>query len=275
MAVLTKKVKLAVGVTSPYSRAIAVLATTAATIDEISKGRFMLGLGTQPRFWNQLGVEDENPLTTIREAVGIVRRILAGETVSYEGKMIKLRGAKLEFNPPRNQIPVYLGAIKPKMLELAGEIADGVVLSAMCSPDYVKYALNKVKDGAKKAGRNFDEIDIACYVLAWSSKDDVQALPLVRKWIAAFLGPKGREIMLGKGTYDDARIESIRKFVAEGKLSEAGELVTEEMIDSISVNGDDAEFRHKLKRYLSAGVKLPIIQPVTGDLKNLLPFLEQ
>ena len=274
VATRTSKIKLGVGVTSAYARPIATLAMNVATLDEISKGRVLLGIGTQIRFWNQLGVMDKRPLATLRKTINILRRILAGENITFADETINISNGKLEFEPWRREIPIYIGAIGPKMLELAGEIADGVILSSMCSPDYVKYASSKIKNGARKVGRKPDDIDVACYILTWASKDDSVVLPSVKKWIASFVSVKGREIMLDKNTYDDIILNSIRRFVREGKFSEASELVTEEMIRSVSVSGEGTEFRAKLKKYLSAGVKLPIILPIVTDLKSLISFLE-
>ena len=147
-AALTKRIKLGTGIINPYTRHPILIAETIATLSEAAGGRIFLSLGTGVGpLIEQMGIKFRKPLTTIREAVEIIRNALTGNPVTFEGEVFNIRDVRLGYNPylsqlgefklKRGNIPIYIAAIGPKMLQLAGKIGDGVLLTAGCSPNYV------------------------------------------------------------------------------------------------------------------------------------------
>ena len=150
----TERVRLATGILSTYTRTPTMTAMSAATIDELTGGRFVLGLGVghEPMTEGGHGVPFDRPITRGRETIEIVRRLLAGERVTYEGKVFSTSGAQIDVRPVQQPLPVYLAALKPKMVRLAGEIADGVLLN-FSPKEYVEEAVGLVREGEAAAGR--------------------------------------------------------------------------------------------------------------------------
>jgi alkanesulfonate monooxygenase SsuD/methylene tetrahydromethanopterin reductase-like flavin-dependent oxidoreductase (luciferase family) len=167
LAVSTNRIKLATGILAIYYRSPALNAMTAATLDELSGGRLILGLGSgAPRFLAAQGIDSKRKLDAMREYIEITRRILSGDSVQHEGRFHNLTGVKLSFKPPREKIPIYLAARRERMLQLAGQSADGVFVSdGFCSESYIRWAGEKVRRGLKEAGRNSGDVDFSCAVL--------------------------------------------------------------------------------------------------------------
>ncbi len=142
-----------------------VLAATAATVGDLTHGRFVLGIGAgsafDPAAQARLGLPAYRPLRLMREYLATVKQLLAGGKVDFEGEIVKLRGAQLGFRPPR--VPVYLGALGPKMLELAGELADGVALN-WCTPDQITWSRAQIAAGAQRAGREAAQVRVVEYI---------------------------------------------------------------------------------------------------------------
>jgi 5,10-methylenetetrahydromethanopterin reductase len=167
-------VLLGPGVTNPYSRHAALIATAIATLDELSGGRARLGLGAGGTNHRALGVRREAPAAALREAVAVVRGLLAGERVTIDGRVVHAHGARLDFAPSRADIPVFIGARGPKVLELAGEVADGVIVGNIATRAGWSYALGRIEQGARRAGRDADSLDV-CAWLYTCVADDARA----------------------------------------------------------------------------------------------------
>ena len=268
-ALVTKKIKVAVGVINPYSRNSAVIAETIATIDELSGGRAILALGTGvPPLIEQMGIKFERPLATMRESVHVIRELLAGKNVTFQGRAINLKNVTLgvnpyfflleHFKPIRSYIPIYVAAIGPKMLQLAGEIGDGVLLTAGCSPQYVKYAVEKVKIGAKKAGRDPARIDIATYVLCSMSKTGRVNNKAMKGFLAFSLSYSDPKVLKMSG-FDESDVKPIKETLETKGMAEAAKLVTDAMVRTYTATGTPERCREKLEEYKDAGIALPII----------------
>src|SRR5262245_65567373 len=149
----TKRIKVAPAPMSPYSRQPIISAMSIATMEEFASGRVVPGPGTgNAAALKEAGIESPRPLKTMREYVEILRRFLNGETVNFHGEMFQVNGAKMGFVPSA-RIKMYLTAVRPKMLQLGGEIADGVLLSAGCGSGYIKKCDNVIIKGEEKAGQ--------------------------------------------------------------------------------------------------------------------------
>ena len=150
----TKKIKVAAAPMSPYSRNPMITAMAIATMDEFAPGRVIASPGTgNAAALKEAGMESPHPLQTMREYVEILRRYLQGETVNFHGKMFQINGAKMGFIPA-TPIQMYITAVRSQMLQLGGEIGDGVLLSAGCSPGYIRKCVGEIEAGAEKGGKS-------------------------------------------------------------------------------------------------------------------------
>ena len=130
VATATQTARIATAVINPFTRGAVLTAVTAASLDEVCRGRFVLGIGPgSPTILERQGIRFDQPLARLRETVEVVRRLLLGEEVSFTGKTVQTTRAQLDFTPIRPTIPIYFGVTGPKALALAGEIADGVILN--------------------------------------------------------------------------------------------------------------------------------------------------
>ena len=173
LASATQDIKLGLGVANPYTRNPALLAMASATLDRISGGRFLLGLGRSERFVirDRMGILYSDPRSTMEDAVAIIRDLLAGRRVTSTEGRFRLGNVHLETKPVQTNLPIYLAAIGPKALRLAGAIADGVVLNAYTPTSYVRYAVAEIRKSALEAGRDPDSIDIACMLVVRLTED--------------------------------------------------------------------------------------------------------
>src|SRR5918993_5612649 len=162
----TGKIKVAPAPMSPYSRQPIISAMSIATMEEFAPGRVIASPGTgNAAALKEAGIESPRPLKTMREYVDILRRLLKGDSVDYKGEMFRLNGPKMGF-VPSTPIPMYVTAVRSRMLQLAGEIGDGVLLSGGCSPAYTARCIAEIRTGAAKAGKSHGQVDVAGFVRA-------------------------------------------------------------------------------------------------------------
>lgn len=182
----TRDLRLGPGVTNPYSRHPALLATAIATLDELSGARAVLGLGAGGTNHRALGVERRAPATGVREAVTIIRGLLAGERVTVDDVM-HAHAAQLDFVPPRPDLPIYVGARGPKLLETAGALADGVIVGNIASTEGWSYALDHVEAGCRRSERDPADVALTVWVACAVSDDGGAAIDAVRPMVATSL----------------------------------------------------------------------------------------
>jgi 5,10-methylenetetrahydromethanopterin reductase len=187
VALRTSRVRLGPGVVNPYSRHPALIATAIATLDEVSDGRAVLGIGAGGTNHRALGVTRKAPVTAVREAISIVRGLLAGEEVTLTGKVVRAQQARLDFTPVRPHIPIYVGTRGPLMLELAGAEADGVIVGNVASSAGWRYAVEHIKQGAALQGRELSSIAHTAWVYCCIADDPSKALDAIRPNVATSL----------------------------------------------------------------------------------------
>jgi len=282
VAFSTNSIKLGTGVVNPYTRNPVLIAQTLATLDEVSGGRAFLALGTGVGpLIEQTGVKFEKPLQRLRESVETVRALLSGEELTFEGKALRVDRVRLgenpyfellgRFKPLRGKIPIYVAAIGPKMLEVAGEIADGVLLTAGCSPDYVMHAAKHVRAGAERAGRDYGTVDVAAFILTSLSDGPRERLGL-KGFIAYGLTYASGEY-LASSRVSDMEVEPIRRAFLERGMKAGAELVTDSVLNKFSACGDISNCVSRIEQYVEAGVKLPVVLPVETDTSKLISAL--
>ncbi|MFX1405014.1 MAG: LLM class flavin-dependent oxidoreductase [Promethearchaeota archaeon] len=270
-ALVTTKISLALGVINPYTRNLALIAMTAATLDELSDGRFLLGMGTGVRFMEDMGVVMGKPLRSMKEAAEILRRILRKEKLTYNGTNFKLKKVQLGFNPVQNQIPLYLAAIGPKMLQLAGEVYDGVLLTAASSPKYIEYAIDHITEGTNKAGKNLEDVDIASYIICAMSTDDEALDKSFIEYFAFNVATADVGYLQLCGIEKEG--QAIKEAWKKGGVKKAAEKVTSEVLDALAIYGSPKKCLQGLQRYIDAGVTLPILMPF-GSIAKVKSTIE-
>jgi 5,10-methylenetetrahydromethanopterin reductase len=186
-AMSTSRIKLGTCVSNPFSRIPGMLALAIASLDELSGGRAVLGLGAGGAGFAQLHLDKAHSNQAIGETVAMIRGLLRGEAVTFEGKLFKLSEAELKF-AARPDIPIIFASRSPRNLELAGEIADGVLLATYTTYDHLKFAIDRVRAGAQKAGRRFEDVKLISWVYTSISDDDGrQAVENVRWFVTQAL----------------------------------------------------------------------------------------
>jgi F420-dependent oxidoreductase-like protein len=275
LAAGTSRIRLGSAIFQMPGRTPALTAMTAATIDELSGGRMILGIGSSgPQVaegWH--GQRFARQLQRTREYVAVVRKALARERLEFKGETLELplpdgpgKALKLMINPVQEQIPIYLAAIGPKNTALAGEIADGWI-PTFFSPEHVADFRERLQAGADRSGRSLEGFDIAPTVQAYISDDRETARNLMRPVLALYIGGMGSRKqnfynnLVQRYGYEQAAAE-IQDLYLEGKREEAGQAIPDELIDSICLCGPKEFVRERLAAFREAGVGTLMVSPM-------------
>jgi F420-dependent oxidoreductase-like protein len=286
VAANTSRIRIASGIFQMPARTPTMTAMTAATLDNISGGRFVLGLGISgPQVvegWH--GQPFDRPLRRTREYVDIVRKALARETVTYDGEIYKLprpggpgKPLKLIIRPVQERIPLYLAAIGPKNTALAFEIADGW-LPTIFSPDHLDVFRASMEEGAERSGRSVGDVDIAPMTSLALYDDVEEARNYMRPYLALYIGGMGSRDknfytqLVTRYGYGDAARE-IQDLYLSGKQAEAMAKIPAELIDKVSLCGSRDAVRDRLAAYRDAGVGTLLVMPVAASQDERLRML--
>jgi 5,10-methylenetetrahydromethanopterin reductase len=274
VATVTKKPQLGIGVTHPYTRNPALLAMSCATIDRLSGGRMNIGLGKNSRaiIEGQLGIPYGKPLALMEETVRNLRKLWAGEKVTSDG-YYKLKDVELDVRGPRPRIPIYLGVSGPVGLRTAGRIADGVLMQGFQTPQYARWVVDHIRQGAAAAGRDPAEIDVAMILWGFQIGADTAERLAALKPLAALLCamPFYEHIFVHNG-FDMAILPPLRKALKIDELVAAGRepyqyalregdvpgavaCISDDMVRRMCVLGTEDECRTRLAEYKQAGVQ--------------------
>ena len=275
-AAVTEEIKIGSGVINNWTRNIGLLASTFLTLDDLAPDRMICGIGA---WWDPLaenvGINRRKPLTAMRETVEVMRRLLAMENVTFEGEFVHVNGIELDVvhgrTEPRN-VPIMIGATGPKMLQLAGEICDGVVMNYCVPIEYNDMAMENIEKGAKKAGKTLDDIDRPQLVVCSVSDDHEEAIDSSRELLTQYLAQQPH-IAKASGVSNDivAEIQSILGWPAtHEQIQAAKHLVPDDLIHRITASGTPDEARAKVNQYRKHGCTTPILYPVGGDVKLLI-----
>ncbi len=274
IATATHRARIATAVVNPFTRSAVLAAVTAATLDEVCGGRFVLGIGPgSPTVLERQGIRFHQPLARLRETVDIVRRLLRGEAVSFSGETMSVADAQLNFTPVRPAIPIYLGVTGPKALALAGEIADGVILNGFVSLNYTKRAIEIVRSSAQAAGRDPKDVEISASIVVSVDAERKTALDAVRPLVALYLAEfpnVARESGVPANVLN--RIAAMNRH--EGSQA-AAELVTDAIVTDLTCAGTIDEVKEGLARRRETGVTLPIASFARASMVSWLGHLVQ
>ena len=275
-AATTDRIKVGSGVVDCWTRNPARLASLFSTLDDLAPGRVILGIGA---WWDPLaakvGIERSRPLTVMREVVTAVRALLANETVTMDGVYVHLDGVELDYvhqeRRPKD-VPIYIGATGMQMMELTGEIADGVVLNYLVSPEYNVRAMEHLAAGAERAGRSVDDIDRPQLVVCSVDEDRQAALDGARLLVTQYLGQQPH-IMKASGV-PESLLDEIGKVLTwpatHDQVVEASKLVPDEIVQMICAAGTPDECRQKVAEYVANGCTCPILYPLGPDVRLMI-----
>lgn len=263
-AVQTKRIALGTSISSVFVRSAPTIAMAAACVDYFSNQRFILGLGSSHKVQvePEHGIPYGKPVQRLRETVEIIRTLLREGEVSYHGETLSIERFDLWFSPIRKEIPIYLSAVFPQMLEVCGELAQGTLL-AWSTLDAGRRAAEHIGLGARRVGRQPEDIDIAACLFCSVDTDRHVALERMRPAVAFYAGffPRYKRLMEENGFA--AAGQAIRAAWQQGDRAGAARLVPDELIQAVAVAGTPAECRERLDAYRRSGIALPIIVPVS------------
>jgi 5,10-methylenetetrahydromethanopterin reductase len=280
-ASVTNKIKVGSGVINNWTRNIGLLAATFLTLDDLAPDRIICGIGA---WWDPLaknvGIDRTKPLLAMKETILTMRRLLNMERVTFHGEFVHVDGIELDVvhgrREPRN-VPIMIGATGDLMMEMTGEIADGVVLNYCVPPEYNHKALELLTAGAKKSGRTIDQIDRPQLVVCSVDYDHDRAIDTTRELLTQYLAQQPH-IAKASGVSMEVvnQIQSILGWPAtKEQIQKAKHLVPEELILRISASGTPDEARAKVNEYRKNGCTCPILYPVGGDVHLLIDTFAQ
>jgi 5,10-methylenetetrahydromethanopterin reductase len=275
-AAATERIVVGSGVVNTWTRNVALLASTFVTLDDLAPSRIVLGVGA---WWDPLarkvGIDRTRPLQCMREVVEACRKLFTLEEVTLQGEFVRLDGVRIDVvhgDTSARNIPIYIGATGPKMLELAGEIADGVVLNYMVSPSYNDDAIERIETGATRSGRSVEHIDRPQLVVCSLDDDRTRALDEARLLLTQYLGQQPH-IMKASGV-DQSLIDEINAIVdwpaTPDDIEKAASIVPDDVVQLVSASGTPEECRAKVAEYVDHGATCPILYPLGDDVEAMI-----
>jgi 5,10-methylenetetrahydromethanopterin reductase len=280
-AATTERIKIGAGVINNWTRNAALIAQTFSTLDDLAPDRILCGLGV---WWEPLaskvGVNRRKPLQAMRETVEVIRRLLAMEKVTFKGEFAQVEDIEIDIvhteRKPK-QVPIYIGATGMKMMELAGEVADGVLLNYLVSPAYNREAMEHLRKGAELSGRRIEDIDRPQLIVCSLDEDRNRALDNARQLVTQYLGQQPH-IMKASGVSQELLDEIGRVMTwpaQEHQIREAMKMVPDETVQLITASGTPAECRAKVQEYIDAGCTCPVLYPLGDDVRAMIDAFAQ
>ena len=272
-AVQTSRILLGTSITSVFVRTAPTIAMAAATLDELTGGQFILGVGSSHKVQveTEHGMAYDKPLTRVRETVEVIRRLLQEGRVSYQGETVRIQSFDLWFTPRHSTIPIYASAVSQKMTALCGEIADGIILtrSTLATAAVVR---EQLAEGARRAGRDLDQIIVTTLLPAAVGETRREALDALRPGLAFYAGffPRYNRMMAEHGFVEEAA--AIAAAWSRGDRDAAERAVSDELIDATSIAGTPEQCRERVEAYRRSGIDVPILSPFARGARAKAKF---
>jgi 5,10-methylenetetrahydromethanopterin reductase len=253
VAPATRRIRLGLGVANPYTRHPAMLARAAATLDEMAEGRFNVGIGAGNRkeLLQPLGLDDGDAARRCREMAEMVRALLAGGRAEYRGTYFRAAGVALDF-PARPGLEIYIAGRGPNVLAAAGAVADGVIVGGLCTAPGIGYALEQIRRGANRAGRDAPS-QVVSWVTCQLTQDRTAAVRQLKPVVAHIIGGAPMAVLQAAGLPGDL-MERIKATYRERGIPEAAELVTRQCVDAFTIVGDAEECAERIAALEGWGV---------------------
>ncbi len=275
-AAVTDRIKVGSGVINNWTRNIGLLAATFLTLDDLAPNRIICGIGA---WWDPLasnvGIKRQKAPTAMRETVEVMRRLLNMERVTFHGEFHHVDGIELDVVHGRREprkVPIMIGATGDQMMELTGEIADGVVLNYCVPPDYNDKAMELLDKGLKKSGRKMVDFDRPQLVVCSVDPDHEKAIDTTKMLLCQYLAQQPH-IAKASGVKEEV-VQSIRAILGwpatREQIQKAKGLVPDDLVERITASGTPDEARRKVREYINHGATCPILYPVGGNVKLLI-----
>ena len=277
VAAATTRIKIGSAVYHILGRTPATLALQAVALDELSRGRFLLGIGvSNPTIAKWHGVPFDHPLGRVTEYLQIVRLAMEGEKLNFDGEFYSAHGFKAAFKPSGRKIPIYLAAFGPKMSRLAGRLTEGVLIN-MANPAEIQRIAREVRDGAREAGKNPDAMEIVCKVRCCVSRDHAKARDALGQLLTYYVLADYYRDLLGRMGFA-AEVEAMRAAWQRSGFHAAKQLITDRLFDGVPVIAAASveEVQEKLKPYREGGANriilpyVPASEDVVAEIKDFI-----
>ena len=263
VAAQTERVKLGTCISSVFVRTAPTIAMSAAVVDQLSGGRFILGLGSSHKVQvePEHGVAYAKPVTRVRETAEVVRRLLRDGRVSFEGETVTIENYEFWFQPLRPSLPIYFSGVRPKMLGVCGEEADGVIL-VFTTLDTAAEVRTHIAAGAERAGRDPGAVDVTSLIPTAVTDDPADAFDALRPGIAMYTGffPRYNRVAVEQGFGEEAT--AIAEAWARGDYEAANRAVSDAHVASVCIAGTPERCRERIAAYHASGIDLPMIAPM-------------
>lgn len=260
----TDRLKIGLGILSPHTKHPALLAMDAASLNELARDRVILGIGRVLNALRKHAIDSAGATQLVKESTEIIKGLLNGELFQYVGNRFKIAppGSRLDLDPCR-KLPVYVGATGPAMLELAGQIADGVLFNYPCTPAFIEYAMPFLKEGLSRSGRTIDDFDVAAYLLVSVDENEKKALDAAKRFVAQKLPTRHFEMLRRAGVTAE-EISGVKDKVEKLGLAKAATELGDDLVRKATIAGTPEQVVAGLKRFLGTGLKLPILWEIIG-----------
>jgi probable F420-dependent oxidoreductase len=273
VAQATSKARIGLAVSPVYIRTPATIAAATGTVSQLAPGRFILGLGSSSHaiVQNWHGVPFHRPVTRVRETVTLVRAMLAGEKVRFAGAALQSHGYRL-LAPPAGIVPIYIGALRPPMLEVAGELGDGVVVN-LFPVEALPKMLEHVGTGARRAGKDAGSLEVVCRHQVLVTDDKESAREEFRAGLTGYFAtPVYNKFAAWYGFEEEAAL--IEEGFKSGDRAVTRRGMTDRFVDSLGIFGSVEECRERIAAYVDAGVTTSIISPLAFDPEAIRRTIE-
>jgi 5,10-methylenetetrahydromethanopterin reductase len=267
IAHVTERVGIGLGVTTPFSRHPVQIARAIGTLDELSEGRVILGLGAGNKrmFLDKLGIEQKGVASLMRQSVRCIRELLSGKVADWNSPELMLDHVQLEF-PTRPEIPIFVASRSPLMLSVGGEVADGVIAEALFTSGGVQYVRERIQVGAEKAGRKWESVEHVCWQVLDVNDERDKAVEALKAWTAHIIGASNREFILRMGINEKVA-EQIKSAYVDAGVTAAARYVGHDEVDSIAIAGDPGHCKKMVEQISSEGINT-ITFLVRGSLED-------
>ena len=271
IAARTGRIRLGPGVTDPYSRHAALTAMAVATLDEVSGGRALLGLGAGVSGFRELGVDAARSAVAIREAVELIRRLLAGQTVTVKGTAVRFDGGRLDFVPARAAVPIYVASQREAGCRVAGRVADGAIMQGCVAEPLLRFFRDAVAEGARRAGRDPGGVELVARINVCIADDTRVARDVMRPTIVRSLAAQRPDFF----TFRTAGLElpaPLREQVLRlpythdpAPLTKLAPLVPDAVVDAVTLAGSPGEVADGVVRLARGGIGQLMVYPLGPD----------
>lgn len=278
IAAATRRIRIGSGILNVYTRHPVTLAISFVGLNELAPGRIVMGLGPgSPLILEPQGIPFDLPLTRLREYSEVIPRLLRGEVVTYSGKTVTLRGAQLDdvltnssASVPPGDLALWLGVTGPKAIELAGELADGLLMNTCLPTDYVRDRQRLIASGAERTARTASDVALGVVLCVSPHAESGEGKDRARRFVALYLSlfPNlARETGI-----DPELVERIRTAFDSGGIDASARFVHDGIVDHLTAAGTVGECLERIAEYRDAGA-LPVLFPVPGAMDLAIDFL--